>query len=119
MQYEMLNTDFKLSLVQGLMAIGQFDIALARIDETISLVEENGDLLHMPEALRVKGNALLSLPQRRADDAEMCFTQSLDWSRRQGARSWQLRTATDLAALWAAQGKRDRAQAVFIGSALG
>ena len=54
MQYEMLNTDFKLSLVQGLMAIGQFDIALARIDETISLVEENGDLLHMPEALRVR-----------------------------------------------------------------
>ena len=92
MQYEMLNTDFKLSLVQGLMAIGQFDIALARIDETISLVEENGDLLHMPEALRVKGNALLSLPQRRADENRLGaipFSLSRP-QRRQVRRSAQL-----------------------------
>jgi len=112
-RYEMLNTEFKLFLVQGLMAIRQFDEALTRIDETISLVEENGDLLYMPEALRVKGNVLLSLPQRRSDDAEMCFNQSLGWGRRQGARSWELRTAVDLAALWAARGQRDRAQAVL------
>ena len=44
---------------------------------------------------------------------EICFTQSLDWSRRQGARSWELRTAVDLAALWAAQGQRDRARAIL------
>jgi len=112
-RYEMLNTEFKLFLVQGLMAIRQFDEALTRIDETISLVEENGDLLYMPEALRVKGNVLLSLPLRRSDDAEMCFNQSLGWGRRQGARSWELRTAVDLAALWAARGQRDRAQAVL------
>jgi hypothetical protein len=113
MRYEMFNTEFKLSLVQGLMAIRQFGEGLTLIDETIRLVEANGDLLHMPEALRVKGNVLLSLPQRRPDDAETCFTQSLDWSRCQGARSWELRTAIDLAALWAAQGQRDRARAIL------
>jgi tetratricopeptide (TPR) repeat protein len=113
MRYEMFNTELKLSLVQGLMAIRQFGEGLKLIDETISLVEANGDLLHMPEALRVKGNVLLSLHQRRPDDAETCFTQSLDWSRRQGARSWELRTAIDLAALWAAQGQRDRARAIL------
>ena len=113
MRYQMLNTEFKLSLVQGRMAIGQFGEALTLVDETISLIEANGDLLYMPEALRVKGNVLLSLPQRRPDHAELCFTQSLDWSRRQGARSWELRTAVDLAALWAAQGQRERAQAVL------
>jgi predicted ATPase len=53
------------------------------------------------------------MPQRRAHDAEMCFIQSLDWSRRQGARSWELRTAVDLAALWAAQGQQHRAQALL------
>jgi predicted ATPase len=53
------------------------------------------------------------MPQRRADDAERCFLQSLDWSRSQGARSWELRTAVDLAALWAAQGQQDRAQALL------
>jgi predicted ATPase/DNA-binding winged helix-turn-helix (wHTH) protein len=111
--YEMLNTEFKLALVQGLMAIGQSDDGLALVDETINLIEANGDLLYMPEALRVKGNVLLSVTQRRRDDAELCFTQSLDWSRRQGARSWELRTAIDLAALWAAQGQRKRAQAIL------
>ena len=112
-RYEMLNTEFKLALVQGLMAVGQSDEAMTLIDETIRLIEQNEDLLYMPEAMRVKGNVLLSLPQRRSDDAEMCFTQSLDWSRRQGARSWELRTAIDLASLWAGQGQRDRARAAL------
>ena len=113
MRYEMLNTDFKLSLVQGLMATGQFDEGMTLVDETIGRVEANGDLVHLPEALRVKGSVLLSMPQRQADDAERCLLQSLDWSRSQGARSWELRTAVDLAALWAAQGQQDRAQALL------
>jgi predicted ATPase/DNA-binding winged helix-turn-helix (wHTH) protein len=113
MRYEMLNTGFKLSLVQGLMAIGQFGESLILVDETIRLVEANGDLLHMPEALRVKGSVLLAMPQRRIHNAEMCFIQSLDWSRRQGARSWELRTAVDLATLWAARGQGKRAYSVL------
>ena len=113
MRYRIFNTGFKLSLVQGLVAIGQFDEGLAVLDETIRQVESKGDLIHMPEALRVKGRVLLSMPQRRARDAENCFIRSLDWSRRQGARSWELRTATDLAALWAAQGQQERARTVL------
>jgi predicted ATPase/DNA-binding winged helix-turn-helix (wHTH) protein len=112
-RYRILNTGFKLSLVQGLMATGRFDAALALINETISLVETNGDLMYMPEALRVRGNVFLSMPRRREDDAEICFVQSLDWSRRQDARSWELRTALDLTALWAAQGQLERARAVL------
>ena len=113
MRYEMLNTGFKLCLVQGLMAIGQCGEALTLIDQTIALAEANEDLLQMPEALRVKGNVLLSMPQPGAHEAEKCFVQSLDWSRQQGARSWELRTAIDLASLWVAQGQRERAQAVL------
>jgi hypothetical protein len=113
MRYRMLNTGFKLSLVQGLMAIELFGEAMVLINETISSVEANGDLVYLPEALRVKGGVLLSLPRRRADEAEMCFVQSLDRSRRQGARSWELRTAVDLAILWAGQGQHERARAVL------
>jgi predicted ATPase len=43
----------------------------------------------------------------------MCFLQSLDRSRSQGARSWELRTTIDLAALWAVQGQEDRGQALL------
>jgi predicted ATPase len=34
-------------------------------------------------------------------------------SRHQGARAWELRTATDLAALWASQGRADDAKALL------
>jgi predicted ATPase/DNA-binding winged helix-turn-helix (wHTH) protein len=113
MRYEMLNTEFKLSLVQGLMAIGRLAEGLSLVDETIRSIEARGDVIHMPEALRVKGSLLVLMAQPRADDAELCFVRSLDWSRRQGARSWELRTAVDLAALWTAQGQRDRAQGLL------
>ena len=83
------------------------------VDETIRLVEANGELLYMPEALRVKGSVFLSNLSRRTDEAQMCFIHSLDWSRRQGARSWELRTAVDLAALWAAQGQPENARALL------
>jgi hypothetical protein len=112
-RYEMLNSGFKLALVQGLSAIGEFGEALALVDETINLVEANGDLLHMPEALRVKGRLLLTMPRHRVRDAERCLIQSLDWARRQDARSWQLRTALDLVTLWIAEGQYRRARATL------
>jgi predicted ATPase len=55
--------------------------------------------------LRVKGCVLLAMPQPDAAEAELYFMQSLELSRRQGARAWELRTATDLAALFASQGR--------------
>lgn len=103
-RYELLTTIFNISLVQGLAAIAQFTEGLARIDETIRLVEANEDFVYLPELLRVKGAMLLSLPRRADEEAVMFFMQSLVLSRRQGARAWELRTAIDLAALLASQG---------------
>ena len=70
----------------------------------------------MPELLRVKGGLLLVDAAAGADEAETCLMQSLELSRRQGARAWELRAATDLAALLAGKGaERGRAllQPVF------
>ena len=67
----------------------------------------------MPELLRVKGSLLLSMPQPSGDEAEMCFMQSLELSRRQGARAWELRTAIDLAALLGRSGTLRRRAARF------
>jgi hypothetical protein len=112
-RYEMLNTGFKLALVQGLIAIGALDEGLTLADHLIRLINLNGELLHMPEALRLKGNVLLSMPQCQVHTAEDCFIHSIDWGRRQGARSWELRAAVDLARLWAVNGQRGRAKAVL------
>jgi hypothetical protein len=97
LRYEM-HTDFKLYLVEGLLAVGRPGEGMTMIEEAIGSIQAKGDLLHLPEALRVKSSVLLSL-RPRADDAKACLVQSLDWGRRQGARSWELRTAVDLARL--------------------
>lgn len=91
--------------------MGRFAEGITLIDETVRLVETNGDLAFMPESLRVKGRLILSMRQPNEDEAEMCFTRSLELSRRQGARGWELRTAIDAAVLLDAQGRRERARA--------
>jgi hypothetical protein len=112
-RYELLTTAFNVFLVQGLAAIGQVAAGMAPIDETIGLVEANGDFCYMPELLRVKGLLFRSMPQPHVDDAELLLMQSLELRRRCGARAWELRTATDLAALFANQGRSESGRALL------
>jgi tetratricopeptide (TPR) repeat protein len=112
-RYELLTTTFNISLIQGLLAIGRFDEGMTMIDETIRLVEANGDRVFMPELLRVKGNALLSLPESPLEQVQRCFYDSLEWSRRQGALAWELRTSVDLAKLFAEQKRNEEARALL------
>jgi len=113
MPYELLSTALNIALVQGLAAIGRFAEGMALLDESIRSTEANGDLCYMPELLRVKGGLLLSAPQPRGDDAEMCFMRSLELSRRQSARAWELRAAVDLAALLAVRGREETARTLL------
>jgi predicted ATPase len=59
------------------------------------------------ETLRLKG-WMLSLKSDLAG-AEWNFLASLDWTCRQQAKSWELRTSTSLARLWQSQGRRQEA----------
>jgi hypothetical protein len=113
LNYRSLATPFNLALAQGLATIGRSTEGITLIDETIQRVEANGDLAYLPEALRVKGTLLRSKPQPMRDDAELCLKQSLELSHRQGSRAWELRTATDLAKLWAADGQLQRARPIL------
>ena len=112
-RFEVLIREFKLAFVQGLAAIGRHDEALALVDETMRLVEIHGDLFYMPEALRVKAGVLLQMPQPRTVDAAACLAQSLELSRNRGALAWELRTATDMAALLKAQKRSKDARALL------
>jgi len=113
MRYELLTTPFSMTLAEGLGAVGRHAEAMMVVDETIRLCEANGDLIFMTELLRVKGRLLLSLSPASDKDAEACFTQALEWSRRQGALAWELRTAIDYAALLEARGQPDSARAIL------
>jgi predicted ATPase/DNA-binding winged helix-turn-helix (wHTH) protein len=111
--YEVFTTALEISLAQGLTALGQFDESITAIDKAIERVETNGDMCYMPELLRIRASLLLSMPHSRADEAENCFTQSLELSRHQGARAWELRSATDIAAYLASQGRSAEGQALL------
>jgi tetratricopeptide (TPR) repeat protein len=102
--YELLTTPLNLSLVRGLSAIGQVDEATALIDESLGLVEKNGDQLYLPELPRMKGSLLLQ-SQRNRDEAAAYLMQALELSRSQRARAWELRTAIDMTTLMAGRGE--------------
>ena len=103
--YHVQTTAISTSLAQGLAATGQLSNAFTLIEKTIRNLEINGDYCYMPEALRVKAGLLLSLPRPNGAEADACFKQSLELSRLQGARAWELRAATDLAKFLSSQGR--------------
>ncbi|MDM0033652.1 winged helix-turn-helix domain-containing protein [Variovorax sp. J22P271] len=99
-RYELLTTSFRLTLAEGLTLVGRSAEALGLIDHALASVHANGDLCYLPELLRVKARALGRTPGRPMQEAEECLMQSLESSRLQGARGWELRTAMDLARSW-------------------
>jgi predicted ATPase/DNA-binding winged helix-turn-helix (wHTH) protein len=62
------------------------------------------------ELLRVKAETLLGERRANAAAAEKLLRRSLDIAVRQGALSWELRTATSLARLWHVQRRTPQAQ---------
>jgi predicted ATPase len=113
-RYGRFATRFNLVLARGFAASGRFAEGVTLVDETIRLVEATGGTSYLPELLRLKGNILLAMPKPPVEDAVMCYMQSLEMSRAHGARAWELRTATDLAALWAGQGRSKDARKLLL-----
>jgi predicted ATPase/DNA-binding winged helix-turn-helix (wHTH) protein len=111
-RYELVTTALSIALAEGLGALERSADAIDVIDETIRNVETNGDFAYMPELLRVKSGLLLRMRPADPDAAESYLRESLDWSRRQLAKGWELRAATDMAALLI--GQRRPAQAIAL-----
>jgi len=111
-RYELITTEFNISLVQGLAALGRAAEANMLLAEAIQQVERNGDTCYMAELLRVKAG-LLQSAQARIEEVEGCLKESLQLSRRQGARAWELRSAMDLAKLLVDQGQLGSARALL------
>jgi len=80
--------------------VGRFADGLAAIEEVLAWTADTEGDWFIAELLRVKGELLLlqGAPEAAAT-AEDHFRQALDWARRQGALSWELRAATSLARL--------------------
>jgi predicted ATPase len=99
---------------EGLGKAGQIADALDAIDDAIARAERTEELWQIAELLRVKGELLLLQgAQGAAARAEDHFRQALDWARRQGALSFELRAATSLARLLRDQGRSADALALL------
>jgi len=85
---------------------GHVEEISAIVDETLERAERNEELWAFPEALRLKGELLLSQEKPDAGLAEEYFARSLDLARAQGALSWELRTAMSIARLRRNEGRR-------------
>ena len=95
---------------RGLAATGQADKALAVINETLAGLDSHGEVLELPELLRVKASILLTIPDQPFSATEDCLRESMRVAQQQGAKSWELRSALTLARARNAKGDPGDAQ---------
>ena len=102
-------------IAQGLGSAGNAARGLELIDEALANVERTDERWSLPELLRIKGELLLQARPDARGEAIAQFEAGLDWSRRQGALSWELRCATSLAQVWQEQGDAGHARTLLSG----
>jgi class 3 adenylate cyclase/predicted ATPase len=93
---------------EGYHKAGRLNEALDLLSQALERVERNDERWFAAEVQRLRGELLLS--QSNADQAETCLRMALSVARDQGGKSWELRSATSLARLWAGQGRRSEAR---------
>ncbi|MFZ0887043.1 MAG: adenylate/guanylate cyclase domain-containing protein [Candidatus Binataceae bacterium] len=109
-----IGTHYYLTLMAtALGRTGRFDEALRTIDESFPYIERTGERRYEAEVHRLKGELLLAQDASNAAQAEKSFRTAIEISRKQNAKSWELRATTSLARLLAKQGKRDEAHAML------
>jgi adenylate cyclase len=100
---------FDCLLGDALFRHGCFEEGLRILGSAQLQMDATGDREHEAELLRMRGEILSRRPDCRSE-ADSCFRHSLEIARSQEAKSWELRTATSLARLWAEQGRRSEAR---------
>ena len=102
-------------LAEAQLAAGQTIECLATLTEGLSLAQTRGMLLPEADLYRIKGDLLLQSALHISHaEAETCFLRSIDITRRQQARTLELRATLHLTRLWHQQGKSDRARRTLI-----
>jgi predicted ATPase len=93
--------------------LGHREDGLQALAEAHTLMAQQEERWCEAEVYRLRGVLLLRQPGTPHEEAEACFQQALDISRRQQAKSLELRAAMSLARLWQQQGKRAEARALL------
>jgi predicted ATPase len=86
---------------------------LRLLAEVLAMIGANRREELLAETSRLQGELLLRQAIPDVAQAEAYFYQALAISRRQQAKSWELRAALSLSRLWQRQGKRAEAYALL------
>jgi predicted ATPase len=99
-------------LADLLRKTGQPEESISVLDEALATAHRTTDSFYEAELYRLKGEALLMQPTTLAE-AEDCLLHAVDISRRQKAKSWELRAVMSLARLLQKQGRTEEARRMF------
>ena len=98
------------AVAEALSRQGDVETGLRLLDECLDQIERPGwhERVWLAEILRLKGWVLMR--QGRRTEAETQLRASIQYARRQQARSWELRSSKTLAELLIERGQRDAAR---------
>ena len=102
-------------LAEAYGKVGQVEEGLTALAEALAFVDKTEERVWEAELYRLRGE--LTLQQFKVqssrfkieEEAEACFLKAIEISKKQQAKSLELRAATSLARLWQQQGKQEAA----------
>ena len=98
--------EFQIALAKGLAATADLTRALDVLGGALAHAKGDGEYWCVPELLRVRSEILIAQDQDGSDTVDRQLRYALRLARKQGARSWELRTATTLAQYRESRGDR-------------
>jgi predicted ATPase len=101
-------------VVDACRKAGEIEEGLVAVNEALEVVQKYDERYVEPELFRLKGE-LLGMRGEPENEIEKYFQQALEVSRRQLAKSWELRAAMSLARLKQKQGKQKEAYELLNG----
>ncbi len=104
---------FRRLLAEVYLLAKRADDGLRVVSEGLRDLEGSKRRRDHAELHRLKGELLLLQNGAGATEAESCFCEAIEISRRQQAKSWELRATTSLARLLATQCKRNEARTIL------
>jgi predicted ATPase/DNA-binding winged helix-turn-helix (wHTH) protein len=110
--------EFQIALARGLAGTGDIERALDVLAAALTQAESGGEYWCVPELLRIRSEILLTQAQDGSDEVEQQLRYALQLARKQGARSWELRTATSLARYLKSGGDRRNESRAILQSAV-
>jgi predicted ATPase len=101
---------FQIWLAEHLASDGDLEEALRLVDDSLQRVSRSTGQWCAAEALRIKGNILLRMPDPDEQQAELLFLKALNVASEQQARAFELRAGLSLGRLWQRTGRASEAR---------